>query len=44
MTRTVAVFYFGVDPEAVWLTVKERIPAIRPIFELILLDLEKRKK
>jgi len=37
-------FYFGVDPEAVWLTVKERIPGIRPIFELILMDLEKRKK
>ena len=33
-------FYFGVDREAVWLTVKERIPAIRPIFELILRDLD----
>ena len=37
-------FYFGVDREAVWLTVKERIPAIRPIFESILRDLEKNKK
>jgi len=36
-------FYFGVDREAVWLTVKERIPAIRPIFELILRDLENKK-
>ncbi|MBL7179228.1 MAG: DUF86 domain-containing protein [Desulfobacterales bacterium] len=37
-------FYFGVDREAVWLTVKERIPTIRPIFELILRDMEKNKK
>lgn len=36
-------FYFGVDQEAVWVTAKERIPAIRPIFELILRDLEKNK-
>ena len=34
-------FYFGVDPEAVWITVKERISTIRPIFEQILRDLEK---
>ena len=34
-------FYFGVDPEAVWVTVKESIPAIRPTFEQILRDLEK---
>jgi len=34
-------FYFGVDREAVWVTVKERIPAIRPIFEQILRDSEK---
>lgn len=33
-------FYFGVDPEAVWIAVKERIPTIRPIFEQILRDLE----
>jgi len=37
-------FYFGVDREAVWLTVKERVPTIRPIFEHILRDLEKNKK
>jgi len=37
-------FYFGVDREAVWLTVNERIPTIRPIFELILRDLEKNRK
>ena len=34
-------FYFGVDREAVWITVKERIPTIRPIFEQIFRDLEK---
>jgi uncharacterized protein with HEPN domain len=34
-------FYFGVDQEAVWVTVKESIPTIRPIFEKILQDLEK---
>ena len=37
-------FYFGVDREAVWIAVKERIPAISPIFEQILRDLEKEKK
>ena len=34
-------FYFGVDQEAVWLAVKERIPAIKPLFEQILLDWQK---
>jgi len=34
-------FYFGVDREAVWITVKERIPTIRPIFEQIHRDLKK---
>lgn len=33
-------FYFGVDSEAVWIAVKERIPTIRPIFEQILRDLD----
>lgn len=28
--------YFGVDQEAVWLVVKERIPVIRPLVEHIL--------
>lgn len=37
-------FYFGVDREAVWVAVKERIPVIRPLFEQILRDLDKRKK
>lgn len=34
-------FYFGVDKEAVWLAVKERIPTIKPSFEHILRDLER---
>ena len=32
-------FYFGVDREAVWLVVKERIPALAPLIEQILQDL-----
>jgi uncharacterized protein with HEPN domain len=32
-------FYFGVDREAVWLVVKERIPSLKPLIEQILKDL-----
>jgi uncharacterized protein with HEPN domain len=32
-------FYFGVDREAVWLVVKERLPALAPLIEQILHDL-----
>ena len=32
-------FYFGVDREAVWLVVKERIPALKPLIEQVLRDL-----
>jgi len=32
-------FYFGVDQEAVWLVVKERIPNLKPLIEQILQDL-----
>lgn len=32
--------YFGVDLEAVWLVVKERIPSLKPLIEEILRDLE----
>ena len=32
-------FYFGVDREAVWLVVKERIPGLKPLIEQILRDL-----
>jgi len=32
-------FYFGVDREAVWLVVKDRIPIIKPLIEQILRDL-----
>jgi len=34
-------FYFGVDPEAVWLVVKERIPTIVPRIQQMLNDLKK---
>jgi uncharacterized protein with HEPN domain len=37
-------FYFGVDREAVWIAVKERMPGIRPFFEQMLRDFEKQKK
>lgn len=33
-------FYFGVKHELVWTTVKNRIPAIRPMIEKLLNDLE----
>ncbi len=33
--------YFGVDREAIWLAVKDRIPTIRPIIEQVLRDLER---
>jgi uncharacterized protein with HEPN domain len=42
MRDKVAHFYFGVDREAVWLAVKERIPAIQPLIAQILQDLEQR--
>jgi uncharacterized protein with HEPN domain len=32
-------FYFGVDREAVWLVVKERIPVLKPLIERILQNL-----
>jgi len=35
-----ASFYFGVDREAGWLVVKERIPALKPLSEQILRELE----
>ena len=40
MRDKVIHFYFGVNWELVWLVVKERIPAIRPLLEQILRDLE----
>lgn len=41
MRDKVIHLYFGVDREAVWIAVKDRIPAIRPLIEQILKDLEK---
>jgi uncharacterized protein with HEPN domain len=42
MRDKVIHFYFGVDREAVWIAVKDRIPAIKPLIEKILKDLEKK--
>jgi len=41
MRDKVIHFYFGVDPEAVWLVVKERVPAIAPRIEQMLKDFKK---
>ncbi|MGQ9646308.1 MAG: HepT-like ribonuclease domain-containing protein [Thermodesulfobacteriota bacterium] len=40
MKDKVIHFYFGVDREVVWLAVKDRIPAVKPLTEQILHDLE----
>lgn len=40
MRDKVIHFYFGVDKEIVWLVVTERLPALRPLMEQILRDLE----
>lgn len=32
--------YFGVDREAVWLVVKDRIPSLKPLIEEILRGLQ----
>lgn len=44
MNRNVIHFYFGVDREAVWVAVKERIPALKPVIQQILQDLETRQE
>lgn len=44
MRDKVSHFYFGVDREAVWYAVKERIPALRPMIEQILGDLQEEEK
>jgi uncharacterized protein with HEPN domain len=44
MRDKVIHFYFGVNKEAVWLVVKERIPALRPLIEQILQDLKSKEK
>jgi len=43
MRDKVIHFYFGVDREAVWIAVKDRIPAVIPLIEQILNDLEKKE-
>jgi len=44
MRDKVIHFYFGVDREAVWLAVSDRIPAVKPQIEKILHDLETGKE
>lgn len=39
MRDKVIHFYFGVNRETVWLAVKERIPAVRPMVEKIMQEL-----
>ncbi len=39
MRDKVTHFYFGVDREAIWIAVKERIPSLIPTIEQILKDL-----
>jgi len=39
MRDKVTHFYFGVDREAIWLAVKERIPPLKPTIEQVLTDL-----
>lgn len=40
MRDKVIHFYFGVDKEVIWFVVKDRIPAIRPLIERTLKELE----
>lgn len=44
MRDKVIHFYFGVNPETVWLVVAERIPELRPQIEQILRDLEEESR
>lgn len=39
MRDKVTHFYFGIDREAIWLAVKERIPSLMPTIKQILKDL-----
>jgi uncharacterized protein with HEPN domain len=41
MRDKVIHFYFGVNKEAVWIAVKERVPAVRPMVEKIMQKLER---
>lgn len=40
MRDKVIRFYFGVDKEVIWFVVKDRIPAIRPLIERTLEEIE----
>ncbi len=36
--------YFGVNPDVVWKTIKERLPIVRPLIEEFLRELEEEEK
>jgi uncharacterized protein with HEPN domain len=42
MRDKVIHFYFGVSREAVWIAVKDRIPALQPLIEQILGELDQK--
>jgi uncharacterized protein with HEPN domain len=42
MRDKVIHFYFGVNREAVWIAAKDRIPALKPLIEQILGDLDQK--
>ena len=44
MRDKVIHFYFGVNPERVWLVVKEDVPQIKPYIKKVLEDLKKEDK
>jgi uncharacterized protein with HEPN domain len=44
MRDKVVHFYFGIDAEIIWLVIKDRIPAIKPMIERVLHNLEKQGK
>jgi uncharacterized protein with HEPN domain len=40
MRDKVIHFYFGVNREAIWIAVKDRIPAVKPLIEQVLRDFD----
>ena len=41
MRDKVIHFYFGVDKEVIWFVVKDRLPALRPMIEEMLKEIER---
>ena len=40
MSDKVIHFYFGVNREAIWIAVQDRIPAVKPLIEQVLRDFD----